>query len=267
MGALLNISDYFVYGKNSLCPKLPCSPYRYIEFLIEVTLQRKYGFKNILEVGPGVDPALGYMDIDMLSGALALDYSEDVINTCRQKVPHEKIEFRLADVTDRDVHEEFRGKFDYVICNSVIEHVEDDQALVDQMYRMTSPGGIVICSTVLHQGMFNSWDHAVGHYRRYSSKQLVDLFDEFDQVQLIKSSILQELVRPLFFGRINHLLENTIEENNKLTGAGHEEWGRPPYAPIWPLLRWLMPSYLIGDQFVSLFAGGIGFVIGRKSGP
>lgn len=254
----------FRYGRSLVVPDRPCSPYRYIEFLIEGTLQRKFGLKRVVELGPGVDVGLGYLDLDAVDTALAIDFSQGVLDNIERKLPNSKVTRRLTDIMVPGALDDLAGRFDYVICNSVIEHVIEDAALIETMRSLLEPGGYVVCSTVLHQSMYNAWDHAVGHYRRYSVADLVRLFADYSEVQVLQTSILQELIRPLFFSRINHLRKNTIEQNNQLTGVGHEEWGRPPYAAAWPVLKYAMPAYLVVEWVLKQFVGGIGFVIARK---
>ncbi len=123
---------------------------------------------------------------------------------------------------------------------------------------------MVVCVTVLHEWMFNDWDRAVGHYRRYSSRGLISLFEDFSAVQYIPTCYLQEMVRPLFFGRIRHLLGNTPEINNRLFAEEVVRFSRPPYARIFGLVRWTLPMYLYLDWCFSRLLGGIAIVIARK---
>ena len=261
---LIGLGDLFRFGGRQLVPAKPCSPYRYIEFLIERTLQAKYGLKRVTEIGPGSDSALGYLDLDATEFAWAIDYSQGALDAFKRKFAEGKIQFRLADVMRPGSVGDMDGKCDYVICNSVIEHVIDHEALVRTMHSLLEPGGYVVCTTVLHQRMYNIWDHAVGHYRRYSVADLVQLFSIFSQIQVLQTSFIQELARPLFFGRMQHLKHNTLEQNNLLTAAGHEEWGRVPYAAFWPIAKYAMPAYLVAEWGLQRIIGGIGFVIGRK---
>jgi len=261
---LVGLGDLFGHGRSLLVPDKPCSPYRYIEFLIEGTLQRKYELKRVVELGPGSDAGLGYLDLDATEIAWAVDYSQGALDAIKRKLPANKVQFRLADIMKPGALDDLAGKFDYVICNSVIEHVIDHAALVRTMHMLLEPRGYVVCTTVLHQSMYNLWDHAVGHYRRYSISDLEQLFSGFSEVQVLQTSYMQELARPLFFGRVRHLKDNTLEQNNLLTAVGHEEWGRVPYAGIWPVIKFAMPAYLVAEWGLQHIVGGIGFVIGRK---
>jgi hypothetical protein len=90
------------------------------------------------------------------------------------------------------------------------------------------------------------------------------MFSRYSEVQLIQTSLIQELVRPLFFGRIRHLLSGTPEENNLKFGDEVGSFSRPPYAPVFGLVRWLLPAYLCLDWWLSRLGGGIVIVVARK---
>lgn len=45
------------------------------------------------------------------------------------------------DITDLNFAEQ---SFDYILCNHVLEHIEDDAQAISELYRVTKPGGTVI---------------------------------------------------------------------------------------------------------------------------
>ena len=55
-------------------------------------------------------------------------------------------------------------KFDVVICLEVLEHVEDDCALLKDLLKH---GKRLLISVPAKQKLFDASDEAVGHYRRY----------------------------------------------------------------------------------------------------
>jgi ubiquinone/menaquinone biosynthesis C-methylase UbiE len=261
---LIGLGDLFRHGGHLLVPAQPCSPYRYVEALIDGAVQRKFGLRKVVELGPGSDPALGSLDLDGVESALAIDYSQDALDVVKRKLGNGKVQCRLTDVMVPHALDDLNGQFDYLICNSLIEHVADDAALAEIMRALLRTGGYAVCTTVLHQRMYNNWDYGIGHYRRYAPAQLVELFAGFSDVQFLQTSFLQELSRPLFFSRVSHLQTNTLEENNRLTAIGHQQWGKVPYGGIWPALKYAMPVYLVGEWVMQYVIGGIAFVIGRK---
>ena len=54
----------------------------------------------------------------------------------------------------------------------VIEHVADDVALLTDLRSRMSPGDRLFVTVPAFQWAFTSWDEALGHHRRYSTRQL-----------------------------------------------------------------------------------------------
>jgi SAM-dependent methyltransferase len=57
-------------------------------------------------------------------------------------------------------------EFEAVLAFEVVEHVEEDEALLAEMARVTRPGGLLILSTPVHRSMWSPLDEACGHVRR-----------------------------------------------------------------------------------------------------
>ena len=73
----------------------------------------------------------------------------------------------------RDVAE---GRFDIIILLDVIEHIAND---VDFLQHNVQPklaeGGIVLISVPAHPSLFSEHDEFLGHYRRYTRRQILDI--------------------------------------------------------------------------------------------
>jgi SAM-dependent methyltransferase len=57
------------------------------------------------------------------------------------------IDFRVIDLREIDDHRAALGLFDQVICMETIEHVTDDEKLVNSLAAMLKPGGQILLST------------------------------------------------------------------------------------------------------------------------
>ena len=64
------------------------------------------------------------------------------------------------------------GSFDLVTVLDVIEHVDEDEAILRESFRVLRPGGILAISTPAFQWLWSHNDVLNGHKRRYSSRQL-----------------------------------------------------------------------------------------------
>ena len=75
---------------------------------------------------------------------------------------------RVADLTPAD-------QFDTVLYIDVLEHIEDDRLELERAAMHVSSGGYIVVLAPAHQSLFTPFDAAVGHFRRYSRKCLLDL--------------------------------------------------------------------------------------------
>jgi hypothetical protein len=187
-----------------------------------------------------------------------------VLNYTQKALAGKSVETVELDVEKVGSLEGLGRKWDYVVANALLEHLASDAAFVSRLRGLLSDDGFVVATTVLGPRLYNRWDHAVGHYRRYEVGELRGLFSEYTRVQILQTSILQEMARPLFFHRVKHLQDSTIEENNRRFGREHLTLGRPPYASAFWLLRWLLPVYAAIDWTFRDVQGGIAIVIARK---
>jgi 2-polyprenyl-3-methyl-5-hydroxy-6-metoxy-1,4-benzoquinol methylase len=63
-------------------------------------------------------------------------------------------------------------RFDSIIAINVLEHVEDDIFALQQLYKMLKNEGILITLVPCHKFLYNVIDTNVGHFRRYTKKDL-----------------------------------------------------------------------------------------------
>ena len=66
----------------------------------------------------------------------------------------------------------FSEEFDVVGIFDVLEHVRDDQPILEKLYKTVSPGGGIIITVPQHQFLWSYQDVAASHVRRYSSSEL-----------------------------------------------------------------------------------------------
>ena len=83
---------------------------------------------------------------------------------------HANVEIKQADVGRSDWHEQF----DTVIALEVIEHIEDDRAVLANLFRALAPGGGLILKVPAAPRLYGEIDRAVGHHRRYRSTDLAN---------------------------------------------------------------------------------------------
>ena len=79
------------------------------------------------------------------------------------------------------------GHYDNAVLVNVLEHIEDDADCLRELARLIRPGGGLAVWVPAHEFLYSRFDFRLGHYRRYSLKELRDLACEagfeVDQVE------------------------------------------------------------------------------------
>ncbi|MFC1566982.1 class I SAM-dependent methyltransferase [bacterium] len=66
---------------------------------------------------------------------------------------------------------------DRIILLDVLEHIEDDKEFVNQLYKLLKNNGLLIITVPAFNFLFSEHDQILKHHRRYSSRNLLSLFD------------------------------------------------------------------------------------------
>ncbi len=61
---------------------------------------------------------------------------------------------------------------------NVLEHIEDDRAILKEIYATLAPGGRLLLYVPAFMQLYSDVDRAVGHYRRYTRQELVQKLHE-----------------------------------------------------------------------------------------
>jgi SAM-dependent methyltransferase len=70
--------------------------------------------------------------------------------------------------------EDIEGQFDLIYSSNVLEHIEDDQKALEQLYQKLKPGGALALYLPAFQCLYSDFDAAIGHYRRYGKVELMN---------------------------------------------------------------------------------------------
>lgn len=69
-----------------------------------------------------------------------------------------------------------KKKFDVIVCLNVLEHIHNDRQAFENMTNLLKRNGYLIVLVPSGMNLYGSIDKAIGHFRRYTKNQVVELF-------------------------------------------------------------------------------------------
>lgn len=192
-------------------------------------VKRLSGVQTFVDVGCGAGELANTLGTKGYTG-IGLDFSESAIATANQigeaYSVTSQVRFEQKDVTQL-IQE--KKQFDLVICCEVLEHVEDDGALLNKL--IAASKGYLIISVPAKQKLFDDSDAKVGHYRRYEQTDLRQLLEshglkimEFSAYGYPLTSLVRILRKPLFK---RTAAKATMDDRSKESGIN------PVALPAW----------------------------------
>jgi glycosyltransferase involved in cell wall biosynthesis/phospholipid N-methyltransferase len=133
---------------------------------------RPYVGDRVLEIGAGI----GNLTTNLVPRTMY--YASDInphyisrLEKLRQTRPYLHVH-----TTDATVAESYpQEKFDTVVCLNVVEHIEDDVAALCNIRSSLDKNGRAIILVPNGPQLYGSLDRVLGHYRRYTREQLIDV--------------------------------------------------------------------------------------------
>lgn len=147
---------------------------------IKTRLEEKMG--NILEVGSGLGTFSEkiFRDMGSSSHLMLTDFSTRYVQSLKTRYSSfQNVSVDRMDLNNREEYSKIGyGKYDSIIALNVLEHVRDDVLALQELYKMLKNGGILIVLVPCHKFLFNVIDEKLGHYRRYTKKELLCKINE-----------------------------------------------------------------------------------------
>lgn len=129
--------------------------------------------QRVVDVGGGRGSLLSYfLDRERL---FAVDISEDAVAFMRESFGgRSKVTALCADVNTAAAQERLRAEeVDSILCTNVLEHVEDDRAMLASFHAILNPvEGRLALLVPAHQWLYGSLDALAGHFRRYTRAEV-----------------------------------------------------------------------------------------------
>lgn len=127
---------------------------------------------SILEVGCGIGT---FTEKLLTTGArvTSIDIDERCLSYTARRLKSERLELHCMPAREAVT---LKGDYDTVLMLNVLEHIEDDAELLQTL--RTELSGRLVLLVPAFTFLYGKTDELVGHYRRYSKKNLVELVRE-----------------------------------------------------------------------------------------
>ena len=123
--------------------------------------------KSFLEIGCGTGFVISGISKRFPGVRLfGSEYLEEGLVYARQRVPTAK----FTQMDARNIP--YESELDAIGAFDVLEHIEEDEAVLQQIYKALKPGGMVFITVPQHRWLWSAVDEYACHVRRYAAKEL-----------------------------------------------------------------------------------------------
>jgi GT2 family glycosyltransferase/SAM-dependent methyltransferase len=139
--------------------------------------------RRVLDVGSGEGYGTAIL-ASVAESACGIELDEDSVAHSRATYQADNLEFRLGSALDLSAFAD--GEFGLVVCFEVLEHILEQEQLLDGIARVLGPDGVLLCSTPER----NAYSDETGqenpfHVRELSESEFRDVLGErFQEVRL-----------------------------------------------------------------------------------
>lgn len=130
---------------------------------------------EILEVGAGIGETAAHLCSDRQTRWVCLEPDPEQAALVRAKIESGGLPAQCSSAVGTLADVDRAERFDSVLYVDVLEHIEDDRSELARAAEHLRPGGSLVVLSPAHQWLFSEFDRAVGHFRRYSRSELLDL--------------------------------------------------------------------------------------------
>ncbi len=114
----------------------------------------------------------------------------------------------------------FREEFDLIGAFDVIEHIEDDEAALAQLYQACKPGGRVLLTVPQHRWLWSRVDEFAHHQRRYTRPELLAKLSRAGLRVEYATSFVTLLLPAMWAGRLGRKRADAAQDQMDAAGLG-----------------------------------------------
>ena len=138
---------------------------------------------DVLEAGAGIGSNTALFFTDAVSSWVLLEPDKKFATALEKTLQENKLAGNCS--VFNGYSNQLKKKFDSILYIDVIEHIENDKAEIATAIELLNSGGHLIVLSPAHNFLRSRFDKAIGHYRRYSKKTLLDIANEKVRIEKI----------------------------------------------------------------------------------
>ncbi len=170
---------------------------------------KEYFGKNLLDVGCSIGNLIKFfLNKDMVIG---IDIDKKALKIAEKRYKNYKnFKALCLDISKKDSLKLKGYNIDTVFSSNVIEHIKDDQAAFNNIFKILRKNGRFLLLVPSIKTLYGTMDNYDGHYRRYSKKELL--------YKLKKAGFVIENIRYInFFGILGWYTNGKILKKRMLS--------------------------------------------------
>ena len=127
---------------------------------------------KILDVGCASGGNL--KSLDPKHDLYGIDLSKEAIKTAKER------DLKNVFVANAENFPFKDNEFDLIICSDLLEHVKDDQIVLNEIYRVLKKDGKAVIGVPAFNSLWTEFDEINQHYRRYTRKRFKSIIKNTD---------------------------------------------------------------------------------------
>lgn len=128
---------------------------------------------QVLEVGAGIGASTLLLNNGIPVKWLLLEPDKEMSEVLETLISEKKLPDNCKIQTGKI--DQLTEKFDAILYIDVLEHIESDREEISKAAALLNNGGHLIVLSPAFQFLYNPFDKAIGHYRRYNKRMLRQL--------------------------------------------------------------------------------------------
>jgi 2-polyprenyl-3-methyl-5-hydroxy-6-metoxy-1,4-benzoquinol methylase len=156
--------------------ELDAQSHRFTEWLYREVSAGLKG--DVLEIGSGMGTYSEKIirDKSPVSRVMLTDIAHSYIEALTKRysfTSNNNVSVSKLDLNRKEDYEKIGyEKFDSILGLNVLEHIENDEFALQQLYRMLKEDGTMVLLVPCHKFLYNILDKKAGHFRRYTRREL-----------------------------------------------------------------------------------------------